>query len=238
MLLYADVAQLVEQRIENPCVTGSIPVIGTIKYMMNTIVVLGPTGSGINFLKNVFLLSKKLHITIPKDIVVVDRFEFMCQYYTELQEKIKNNGNWVEHEWELRLSHYWTDALDSNDRLVKIHTEKPTAFPIHAEASVLVNDPLSIVSVSVDDTSLCERLYKLKTKSNIIVRKFTSLNNEPHESRTYYKIKFSELLTDYASIFNLTETLDLDIDIDKIRILHELWGQSNKILLESGIAED
>lgn len=28
-MVHADVAQLVEQRIENPCVTGSIPVIGT-----------------------------------------------------------------------------------------------------------------------------------------------------------------------------------------------------------------
>ena len=27
--IYADVAQLVEQRIENPCVTGSTPVFGT-----------------------------------------------------------------------------------------------------------------------------------------------------------------------------------------------------------------
>jgi CheY-like chemotaxis protein len=33
---HGDVAQLVEQRTENPCVTGSIPVITTIRFQMST----------------------------------------------------------------------------------------------------------------------------------------------------------------------------------------------------------
>jgi hypothetical protein len=198
---------------------------------MNNIVVIGIAGSGINFLKNIFLLSNKFRLEVPMVGLVNDRFSFMKKYYESLVESIHRNEKWLDHEWKLRMTHFWTDEINQNYELINIHTENPTVFSMHYEKYILVDDPITVVLIEMDDPQTCELLYRLKSENH------SHNNPEPstiahHPNRKYYAILFSDVLRNPTKIFELTEHFGLEIKKNEIDIIHNLWQTANNSLIK------
>jgi hypothetical protein len=202
---------------------------------MRNIVVVGVSGSGINFLKNIFFLSDKLKIESPRagNDAVMNRVGFIIDYYKELLEKTKNNENWIDHEWLMRLGQ-WSDKIDQRNCLIKIDVTQPTVFVMHSEKEILIDDSIIVVFVVVDDKKMCETLFKAKSnRSWYTIEDVEKSDTAKHPNREYYKILFSDLFNDPNAIFELTKTLELDIKLSDISEIHSLWKQSNNLLLEN-----
>lgn len=203
---------------------------------MENIVTIGPPGSGLNFLKNIFLLSTKLRLDLPTSdsMPTQDRYKFFNNYYHDLKNKIQyqNNKCWLIHEWTLRLSHHWTDEINDQYKLVKVNIDSPTVFALHEESDIKVNDPLTVVYINNDNTNLIERLYQLKGDSNFkLPKNISSSNHYNCVNRKYLSIFFSHMYNFPNKVFELTQQLDLDIPFDHVYQIHSLWKQANEILL-------